>query len=50
MCQGILNGKKAEAIAGDLDVAPSTVVTYRKRAYAKLGIGARADLFAICRS
>ena len=50
VCLGMLAGKKAEAIAGDLDVAPSTVVTYRKRAYTKLGIGARADLFAICRA
>jgi len=50
VCLGILNGKKAEMIAGDLQVAPSTVVTYRKRAYEKLGISSRADLFAICRA
>ncbi|UES37053.1 helix-turn-helix transcriptional regulator [Roseibium aggregatum] len=48
VCLGILSGRKAEAIAADLDVAPSTVITYRKRAYAKLGITSRAGLFAIC--
>lgn len=48
VCLGILSGQKAEAIAADLGVAPSSVVTYRKRAYAKLGITSRAGLFAIC--
>ena len=49
VCQGILSGRKAEAIAGDLGLATSTVVTYRKRAYCKLGITSRAGLFAICK-
>ncbi|MHA7774116.1 helix-turn-helix transcriptional regulator [Roseibium sp. M-1] len=48
VCLGILSGYKAEAIAAELDVAPSTVITYRKRAYAKLGVTSRAGLFAIC--
>ncbi|SEP87138.1 helix-turn-helix transcriptional regulator [Thalassovita taeanensis] len=48
VCVGILSGQKAEVIAADLGVAPSSVVTYRKRAYAKLGIASRAGLFAIC--
>lgn len=48
VCLGILAGRKAEAIAGDLGVAASTVVTYRKRAYEKLGVTSRAGLFAIC--
>jgi len=48
VCLGILSGRKAEAIAADLGVAASTVITYRKRAYAKLGITSRAGLFAIC--
>lgn len=48
VCVGILSGQKAEVIAADLGVAPSSVVTYRKRAYAKLGITSRAGLFAIC--
>ncbi|WP_425052477.1 helix-turn-helix transcriptional regulator [Psychromarinibacter sp. S121] len=49
VCLGILAGQKAESIAADLGVAPSTVVTYRKRAYEKLGLTSRAGLFAICR-
>lgn len=48
VCLGILSGQKAEAIAAQMHVAPSTVVTYRKRAYDKLGISSRAALFAIC--
>ncbi|PLW76348.1 helix-turn-helix domain-containing protein [Cohaesibacter celericrescens] len=47
VCHGILQGKKAEVIAADMDVAPSTVVTYRRRAYEKLGISSRASLFEI---
>nr|WP_321442865.1 helix-turn-helix transcriptional regulator [uncultured Cohaesibacter sp.] len=50
VCRGILSGKKAERIAADMDVAPSTVVTYRKRAYEKLGISSRTSLFEICGS
>lgn len=49
VCLGILGGRKAEAIAGHLGVSPATVVTYRRRAYEKLGINARAELFAMCR-
>lgn len=49
VCQGILSGRKAEQIAADLGVAPSSVVTYRRRAYEKLGISSRGALFAICR-
>lgn len=48
VCLGILSGRKAEQIAADLDIAPSSVVTYRARAYAKLGISSRGALFAIC--
>lgn len=48
VCLGILSGQKAEAIAADIGIAPSTVITYRKRAYDKLGITSRAGLFAIC--
>lgn len=49
VCLGILAGQKAEMIAAEIGVAPSTVVTYRKRAYNKLGISSRASLFSICR-
>ena len=50
VCLGVLAGQKAEVIAHDLGVAPTSVVTYRRRAYDKLGISSRAELFAICRS
>ncbi|MCW1930912.1 helix-turn-helix transcriptional regulator [Pararhodobacter zhoushanensis] len=49
VCEGILAGQKAEVIAHSLGVAATSVITYRKRAYAKLGISSRAGLFAICR-
>jgi len=49
VCLGMLEGKKAEIIAGELGVSPATVATYRKRAYEKLGISSKAELFAICR-
>ena len=49
VCIGILEGQKAEVIAAEISVAASTVITYRKRAYAKLGINSRASLFALCR-
>jgi len=49
VCLGVLAGRKAEGIAHDLGIAATSVITYRKRAYAKLGISARAELFAICR-
>jgi len=48
VCRGILQGKKIEAVAYELNLAPSSIVTYRKRAYDKLGISTRAALFALC--
>jgi DNA-binding CsgD family transcriptional regulator len=50
VCLGVLAGKKAEVIAHELGVAPTSVVTYRRRAYEKLGISSRGELFAICRT
>lgn len=49
VCRLVLQGKKNETIAAELDVAVSSVITYRKRAYEKLGITSRAQLFALCR-
>lgn len=48
VCSGILAGRKAEAIAADCDISANSVVTYRRRAYRKLGINSRAELFALC--
>ena len=50
VCLGVLRGRKAEAIAADLAITPNSVVTYRRRAYAKLGVNSRADLFSLCRT
>lgn len=48
VCKGILCGKKAEAIAFDLKLTTNTVITYRRRAYQKLGINSRSALFSLC--
>ncbi|NLH83065.1 MAG: helix-turn-helix transcriptional regulator [Phyllobacteriaceae bacterium] len=39
-------GLSVEAIALDLDLAASSVITFRRRVYAKLAIGGRGELFA----
>ena len=44
----ILRGMRTEGIALDLGVKPASVITFRKRAYAKLGIATQAELFACC--
>ncbi|MFO1216978.1 MAG: LuxR C-terminal-related transcriptional regulator [Burkholderiaceae bacterium] len=44
VCARIACGISADGIAADLGVAPSTVVTLRKRAYAKLGLSSRLAL------
>lgn len=39
-------GHSVEAIALELGLARSSIITFRRRAYAKLGIGSRGELFA----
>ncbi len=48
ICEAILGGLTTDAIAWKLGVAASTVNTYRKRAYQKLGINSKSALFALC--
>lgn len=48
VCARILCGYGAEAIAQDLAVSTTTVKTFRRRAYAKLGIASQNELFARC--
>ncbi len=48
VCARILLGYTSEAIGLDLGIAPTSVVTYRKRAYAKLGIATQNELFSAC--
>ena len=45
---GILKGMRTEGIAIELGVKPASVITFRRRAYAKLGIATQAELFACC--
>ena len=48
VCSRIITGYSSEAIALDLKVALSTIHTYRKRAYSKLGISSQNELFSLC--
>jgi DNA-binding CsgD family transcriptional regulator len=48
VCARIVGGFSSEAIALELGIAASSVATYRKRAYAKLGISSQNELFALC--
>ncbi|QTH21660.1 helix-turn-helix transcriptional regulator [Rhizorhabdus wittichii] len=45
VCARILAGLSVEGIALDLNVGLETVTTYRKRAYGRLGLANRYDLF-----
>ena len=44
----IVMGMRTEAIATELGIKSATVITFRKRAYAKLGVARQAELFARC--
>ncbi|GAB4120019.1 MAG: hypothetical protein Kow00104_02890 [Rhodothalassiaceae bacterium] len=46
--EGILTGRTMEAIGLELGIAESSVRTYRKRAYRRLGICSQSQLFALC--
>lgn len=48
VCARVLLGFTTEAIALDLGVASSSVTTYRKRAYHKLGVATQNELFSLC--
>lgn len=48
VCERILLGFTSEAIALDLNIAVSSVLTYRRRAYERLQISSQHDLFALC--
>lgn len=48
VCERIVLGCTSIGIGLDLDVSLSSVLTYRKRAYEKLGIGSQNELFALC--
>jgi DNA-binding CsgD family transcriptional regulator len=46
VCGRVVAGCTTEAIALALDISFHSVVTYKRRAYVKLGIGSRGELFA----
>lgn len=47
VCLRILSGFSSEAISADLNIGLQSTLTYRKRAYQKLGISSQSDLFGI---
>ncbi len=48
VCERILLGFTTTGIGLDLDIAPTSVATYRKRSYAKLLISSQNELFSLC--
>jgi DNA-binding CsgD family transcriptional regulator len=46
--RGMLDGASAAEIAERMGVKPASVITYQKRAYARLGISNQRQLFALC--
>ncbi len=44
----VMLGVTSEGIALDLGIGLNTVLTYRKRAYARLGVSSQAELFSLC--
>lgn len=47
VCVGIMQGKSSEAIALALGISVNTVRTYRKRAYARLGVTSHNELMRL---
>jgi len=47
VCRGILSGFSSEAISQTLGISLHSTLTYRKRAYERLGISSQNELFAI---
>ncbi|MFM2056500.1 MAG: hypothetical protein RLY71_885 [Pseudomonadota bacterium] len=47
VCERLLRGLTHEGIAADLSLSPATVKTYRDRAFRRLGIHHRNELFAL---
>ncbi|MDY7578974.1 LuxR C-terminal-related transcriptional regulator [Herbaspirillum sp. RTI4] len=48
--RGVLEGQSALEIAETMGIQPSSVVTYQKRAYHRLGISSQRQLFSLCLS
>lgn len=48
VCRRIVRGLTTEGISLELGIAKTSVATYRQRAYQKLGIATRHELFQLC--
>jgi DNA-binding CsgD family transcriptional regulator len=48
VCAGILRGRTMAAIAAEFGIAENSAITYKRRAYARLGVSNTAALFARC--
>ena len=46
--RGVLEGRTAAEIADATGLQPSSVITYQKRAYKRMGISSQRQLFALC--
>lgn len=46
--RGVLEGRTAQEIGEAMGIKASSVVTYQKRAYRRLGISSQRQLFALC--
>ena len=46
--RGVLEGATAVEIADAMGLQPSSVITYQKRAYKRMGISSQRQLFALC--
>jgi DNA-binding CsgD family transcriptional regulator len=47
VCLRILSGQSSEAISADLGISIHSTLTYRRRAYQRLGISSQNELFAL---
>ncbi len=47
VCLRILSGQSSEAISADLHISIHSTLTYRRRAYERLGISSQNELFAL---
>ncbi len=47
VCLRILSGQSSEAISAELAISIHSTLTYRRRAYARLGISSQNELFAL---
>ncbi|WP_198033720.1 helix-turn-helix transcriptional regulator [Bradyrhizobium sp. WSM2254] len=50
VCREIAKGKTAQEIADDLAIGVTSVITFRRRAYLKLGINKHHQLLELCKS